>query len=345
MKPKRRGEVSAPTPGEVLLYQTEDGQTKLETRFAGSTVWLSLAQLADLFQRDRSVISRHIKNIFESGELKPEATVAFFATVQPEGKRRVARRLELFNLDMVLAIGYRVSSHRGIQFRTWATERLREYVVKGFALDDERLKQAGGGLYFDELLARIRDIRSAEKVFWRKVLDIYATSIDYDPSHEASKAFFATVQNKMHWAIHGQTAAEIIVKRADAARPHMGLTAWPGARPRSQDAAIAKNYLTLEELEGLNRMVTAYLEFAELQALRRRPMYMADWIKKLDEFLKLSEHDVLAHAGSVTHEQALEKASAEYEKFQHVMATLPSKADIDFETAIKRLPARPGPKP
>ena len=359
MKPKDRrpvrqatqagsGEAGPPDDrGEVLLYQTEDGRTKIEARLGRSTgevptVWLSLAQLAQLFQRDKSVISRHIKGIFETGELDPAATVAVSATVQLEQKRRVARNLEFFSLEMVLAVGYRVRSHRGIQFRKWATERLREYVLKGFTLDDERLKEAGGGVYFDELLARIRDVRSSEKVFWKKVLEIYATSIDYDPSAEASKRFFATVQNKMHWAIHGQTAAEVVASRADAGKPHMGLTSWSGSRPRASDAAIAKNYLTADELDGLNRVVTAYLEFAELQAMRRKAMYMADWIAKLDDFLRLSDSEVLSHAGSVSHEDALARATREYERFQETLKHLPSAVESAFEDAIKRLPAPAG---
>ncbi|HEY3351716.1 MAG TPA: virulence RhuM family protein [Polyangia bacterium] len=275
-----------PRSGEFLLYQTEDRPTRVEVRFAGETVWLSRGQMAELFQRDKSVISRHVKNVFAEGELRRESVVAESATTAADGK---TYQVESFNLDVIISVGYRVKSHRGTQFRIWATQRLREYIVKGFTLDDERLKLAGGGNYFDELLARIRDIRSSEKVFWRKVLDIYATSIDYDPGVEASQRFFATVQNKMHWAAHGQTAAEVIVARADAAKPNMGLTTWTGPVPRKADVAIAKNYLDAVELEALNRIVTAYLEFAELQALNRKPMYMADWIAKLDDFLRLSE--------------------------------------------------------
>lgn len=337
--------MSAPGPrgpgGELILYQTEDGRTRIEPRLVGSTAWLSLLQLAELFQRDKSVISRHLRNIFAEGELARGATVAKFATVQVEGDRQVRRQIECFNLDVVLAVGYRVHSHRGIQFRNWATERLREYIVKGFALDDERLKNPPGPGhvgYFDELLARIRDIRSSERVFWRKVLDIYATSVDYDPSTEASRRFFATVQNKMHWAIHGQTAAEVVARRADATKPNMGLTNWTGARPTAQDAAIAKNYLSPTELEGLNRVVNAYLEFAELQALSRRPMHMADWIAKLDDFLRLSEREILSHAGSVTHEAALAAAEREYDRFRAEQAKLPAAVDRDFERAVKALP-------
>ena len=323
--------------GEILLYQTEDGRTRLEPRLSSGTLWLSLGQLADLFQRDKSVISRHIRNIYAEGELVREATVASLATVRSEGARSVTRQIEVYDLDVVLAVGYRVHSHRGIQFRTWATERLREFITKGFTLDDERLKQAGGGRYFDELLARIRDIRSSERVFWKKVLDIYATSIDYEPSHETSQRFFATVQTKMHWAIHGQTAAEVVASRVDATKPSMGLTSWSGAVPRGHDVAIAKNYLSSEELDGLNRIVAAYLEFAELQALSRKPMYMADWTAKLDDFLRISDREVLTHAGSVSHEAALAKASEEYEKFRELQTALPSRAEEDFERAVEQL--------
>lgn len=266
-----------PSQSQVILYQTEDDKTRLEVRFSGETVWLALNQLAELFQRDKSVISRHIRNVFEEGELPRERTVAKFATVQQEGDREVSREVEYFNLDVIISVGYRVKSLRGTQFRIWATQRLREYIVKGFALDDERLKQVGGGGYFDELLARIRDIRSSEKIFYKKVLEIYATSVDYDPRAEVTQQFFATVQNKMHWAVHGQTAAEVVHNRADAAKPSMGLTNWKGSRVRREDVAIAKNYLTQEELEALNLIVSAYLDFAELQALNRRVMHMADW--------------------------------------------------------------------
>jgi len=327
-----------PEPAEFLLYQTEDGQTRLEVAFCGETCWLSLNQLAELFQRDKSVISRHIKNLFEEGELVRDATVAKFATVQTEGKKRVSRQIEFFNLDIIISVGYRVKSHRGTQFRIWATQRLREYIIKGFAMDDDRLKRAGGGNYFDELLARIRDIRSAEKVFWRKVLDIYATSIDYDPGTEASQRFFSTVQNKMHWAAHGQTAAEVVYRRADAEKEHMGLTNWVGNRPGKSEAVIAKNYLTPEELDTLNRIVNAYLEFAELQALNRKPMYMEDWIAKLDDFLKLSGRNLLTHAGAISHEQAIEHAQFEYEKHRALRINRPYPVEKHFEQAVKKLP-------
>ncbi len=330
--------MSSEPQSQFLLYQTSDGQTRLEVRLENETVWLSINQLAELFQRDKSVISRHIKNVFDEGELAPEATVAKFATVQAEGGKRVARDIEFYNLDVIISVGYRVKSHRGTQFRIWATQRLREYIVKGFALDDERLKRAGGGNYFEELLARIRDIRSSEKVFWRKVLEIYATSIDYNPEEEASQMFFATVQNKIHWAAHGHTAAEIVNERADAARPNMGLTNWQGAQPTKGEAAIAKNYLTSEELEVLNRIVTAYLEFAELQALNRKPMYMQDWIAKLDDFLRMGERDILSHAGTISHEQALRTAELEFEKFRALQLIQPSPVEEDFEAAVKKLP-------
>ncbi len=292
-------------PGELVIYQTADGGTRLQVRLAGRSVWLSLGQLADLFQRDKSVISRHIKNIFDDGELDPSRTVAKFATVQAEGTRAVTREIECYRLEVILAVGYRVNSPRGTLFRQWATARLEEYLVKGFTMDDERLKQSGGGDYFDELLTRLRDIRSSERVFWRKVLDIYSTSIDYDPCAEASHQFFAVVQNKMHWAAHGHTAAEVISRRADATKPNMGMTTWTGSRPQRTDAVVAKNYLSREEIETLNLIVSAYLDFAELQARNRKPMFMREWIVKLDAFLRLSDRDLLTHAGKVSHETAL----------------------------------------
>lgn len=324
-----------PEQAEFLLYQTEDGQTRLEATFHGVTCWLSLKQLAELFQRDKSVISRHIKNLFDEGELVRGSVVANFATTAADGK---SYQVDYFNLDVIISVGYRVKSHRGTQLRIWATERLREYIIKGFAMDDDRLKQAGGGNYFDELLARIRDIRSAEKVFWRKVLDIYATSIDYDPRPDVSQRFFATVQNKMHWAAHGQTAAEVVYRRTDAEKENMGLTNWEGSRPSKSEAVIAKNYLTPKELDTLNRVVTAYLEFAELQALNREPMYMEDWIDKLDDFLKLSGRDLLTHAGTISHEEAIERAQIEYEKHRTIRINRPSPVEKHFEKAVKKLP-------
>ncbi|HEX4965084.1 MAG TPA: virulence RhuM family protein [Thermoanaerobaculia bacterium] len=342
MRPEKGGGEPA---GELILYQTEDGQSRIECRFDRGSLWLTQTQLAELYQTSIPNIVQHIRNILREGEVDPSATTKNYLIVRREGDREVRRTVKHYSLEMILAVGYRVRSERGTVFRQWATARLSEFLVKGFVLDDQRLKSPPGpGVpdYFDELLARIRDIRSSEKVFYRKVLDIYATSIDYDPAHEASQRFFATVQNKMHWAIHGQTAAEVVVRRADAAKPNMGLTSWAGTVPRSQDAVIAKNYLTADELERLNRIVTAYLEFAELQALSRKPMYMAQWIAKLDDFLRLSEHEILTHAGTVSHEAALAKANEEYEKFRTHRAALPSRAERDFENAIKKLP---GPKP
>lgn len=323
--------------GELLLYQTEDGLTRVEAKMVNESVWLSLNQMAEMFQRDKSVISRHISNIFEEGELSTGATVTKFATVQTEGDRQVQREVDYYNLDVIISVGYRVKSHRGTQFRIWATQRLREYIIKGFALDDERLKQAGGGNYFDELLARIRDIRSSEKVFWKKVLDIYATSIDYDPNVEMSQQFFKIVQNKMHWAAHGHTAAEIIKSRADASKPNMGMMTWAKEKPKRTDAPVAKNYLNEDELDTLNRIVSFYLEFAELQAKNRRAMHMQDWISKLDDFLRLSERDLLTHAGTVSHEYALEHANAEFDKFKQHQLAEPSVAEKHFEESLKKL--------
>jgi hypothetical protein len=323
--------------GEFLLYITEDGVARLEVRLVEETVWLSQKQLAELFQKDVRTVSEHIRNVFDEGELAPDSTIRNFRMVQTEGRRQVEREVAHYNLDVIISVGYRVKSHRGTQFRIWATQRLREYVVKGFALDDERLKRENRGNYFDELLERIRDIRSTEKVFWRKVLDIYATSIDYQPDAEASQRFFGTVQNKMHWAAHGHTAAEIVHQRANAAKPNLGMTAWLGEKPRKTDAAIAKNYLSEDEMIVLNRFVTAYLEFAELQALGRRPMYMADWIDKLNEFLRLSERDILDHRGSVSHEQAVAKAEIEFEKYRQALLNEMSPVERHFEVAVQKL--------
>jgi hypothetical protein len=328
--------VSPGETGQLVLYRTEDGQTRIQVRLVRDSAWLSLNQIADLFQRDKSVISKHIRNIFDEGELDPSRTVAKLATVQTEGARSVTREIEFYRLELILAVGYRVRSARGTQFRQWATAQLGEYLVKGFAMDDERLKQAGGGGYFDELLARIRDIRSSERVFWRKVLDIYATSVDYDPSAEASQKFFAVVQNKMHWAAHGHTAAEVIARRADATKPHMGMTTWAGSRPRRADADVAKNYLTQEEIETLNLIVSAYLDFAELQARSRKPMAMRDWIAKLDDFLKLSDRELLTHAGTISRDQALAKAETEYDKFRTIEDSKPQPVDLHIEKAIEK---------
>ena len=325
----------APGPsGEILLYQCEDGTTRIEVRVVGEAVWLPQKAMAALFQKDVRTISEHIRNIFEEKELQEDSVVRKFRITAADGKPYDTQH---YNLDVIIAVGYRVKSPRGTQFRIWATERLREYLIKGFTMDDARLKRAGGGNYFEELLARIRDIRSSERVFWRKVLDIYATSIDYDPSAKASLLFFKTVQNKMHWAAHGQTAAEVIHRRADASKPNMGLTTWNADRPRKSDVSIAKNYLNQEEIEALNLIVSAYLDFAELQAHSRRPMHMADWIAKLDDFLRLSEREILTHVGKISHEQAVEKAENEFEKYCQAQAALPQPVDQHFEQTLEEL--------
>jgi hypothetical protein len=293
--------------------------------------------MAELFDTTKQNVSLHIQNAFREGELRPETTVKEYLTVQTEGNRQVERRVEHYNLDVIISVGYRVKSLRGTQFRIWATGRLREYIIKGFTMDDERLKAAGGGDYFEELLERIRDIRSSERVFWRKVLDIYATSIDYDPNIEASKLFFQTVQNKMHWAIHGQTAAEVVHTRADSGKPNMGLTSWAGEKPRKGDVCIAKNYLNGEELQALNLIVSAYLDFAELQAVTRKPMTMADWIGKLDDFIRISDREILTHAGKISHDTAKLKAEAEFEQFRAAQASLPQPVDRHFAQAVDEL--------
>ncbi len=319
-----------PNNGSIILYQTEDGKSRIEVTLCNDTVWLTADQMAELFQRNKSTISRHIKNVFEDGELNPDSTVAFFATVQNEGNRSVERNLAYYNLDMIISVGYRVKSHRGVQFRIWATQVLREYLVKGFAMNDDLLKRAGGGNYFDELLSRIRDIRSSEKVFYRKILEIYALSIDYDPRTETTMQFFKTVQNKMHFSVHGHTAAEIIYERANAEKDFMGLTSWTGALPKRTDVEIAKNYLSSDELDTLNRIVSLYLDFAELQAKSHKPMYMKDWIQKLDDFLKLSGKELLSHAGKISAELAKQKADTEYDKFKERTAYSLSPVEIHF---------------
>lgn len=309
---------------EIIIYQTEDGKTKIQTRLENETVWLNQEQMAVLFQRDRTVITKHIGNIFKEGELEEKSNVQNLHISSSD------KPVKFYSLDVIISVGYRVKSHRGTQFRIWATQRLREYIVKGFAMNDELLKEAGGGNYFDELLARIRDIRSSEKVFWRKVLDIYATSIDYDGKAEISLLFFKTVQNKMHWAAHGQTAAETIYKRIDASKPNLGLTNFKGEKPTKKEIEVAKNYLNEKELDVLNRMVTAYLELAELQALNRKPMYMKDWIKRLDDFLTMTGSEILTNAGSISHQKALDKAHNEYEKYREQTKNELSKVEKDF---------------
>ena len=327
--------------GQFLLYQTPDGDSQIEVKLQNDTVWLSLDQMAELFQRNKSTISRHIKNVLEDGELQEEATIANFATVQNEGTRKVERVIAYYNLDMIISVGYRVHSYRGVQFRIWATKVLKEYIVKGFAMNDDLLKRAGGGNYFDELLARIRDIRSSEKVFYRKVLEIYALSIDYDPRVEMTQKFFKTVQNKMHYSVHGHTAAEIIYERADAEKNFMGLSTWSGAMPSKPEAEIAKNYLTHEEIKSLNRIVSLYLDFAEMQAEEHRPMYMKDWINILDDFLRISRKDILTHAGKISAKLAKEKADQEYDKFKERTKNNLSPVEIhfleNFEREQKRL--------
>lgn len=335
--------------GEIILYQTDDGHTRVECRFSDESLWLSQALMAELFQTTPQNITLHLKALFADGEIEEAATCKEFLQVRQEGSREVQRAVKHYNLDAILAVGYRVRSLRGTQFRRWATERLREYLVKGFTLDDERLKNPDAGVYFEQLLERIRDIRSSEKVFWRKVLDIYATSIDYDPSAESSQQLFAAIQNKMHWAAHGHTAAEVIVQRADARQPNMGLTSFGGSHPRRSEVVIAKNYLNAEELDTLNRIVMAYLEFAELQARGRRTMSMQDWIRKLDDFLRLGEHEVLTHAGQVSAEVARLKAEAEYDDYQRQLDALPSPIERDMtaalEAAAKKLPDPKGKRP
>lgn len=340
---KNKGETNM-DKGQFLLYQTPDGESKIEVKLQDDTVWLSLDQMAELFQRNKSTISRHIKNVLEEGELDENMVVAKFATTTKHGAiegKTQKHLVSYYNLDMIISVGYRVHSYRGVQFRIWATKVLKEYIVKGFALNDDLLKRAGGGNYFDELLARIRDIRSSEKVFYRKVLEIYALSIDYDPRVEMTQKFFKTVQNKMHYSVHGHTAAEIIYERADAQKDFMGLTTWSGAMPTKPEAEIAKNYLTQAEIKSLNRIVSLYLDFAEMQAEEHRPMYMKDWINILDDFLRISRKDILTHAGKISAKLAKEKADTEYDKFKERTKNDLSPVEIhfleNFERERKRL--------
>ena len=318
----------------LLMYTTEDGLTKIEATFVNDTVWLSVEQMAELFQRDRSVIGKHIRNIFKEGELKKESVWAKFAHTADDGK---TYQVDYYNLDVIISVGYRVKSLRGTQFRIWATNILKEYMQKGFALDDDRLKRLGGGNYFDELLERIRDIRSSEKVFWRKVLEIYATSIDYDPRAESSILFFKQVQNKMHWAAHKHTAAEVIYQRANAEKEHMGLTSWQGKFIKRADVEVAKNYLNKDELDALNKIVTAYLDIAEVHALNHEPMYMKDWLETIDDYLKMTRRDILKTKGTVTHKQALEKAHSEYEKYKKKEENRISVVEQHFIESISKL--------
>jgi hypothetical protein len=316
---------------EILIYQTDDGKTKIETRLENETVWLTQDQIVVLFQRDQSVISRHISNVFKEGELDKKSNMQKMHIANSD------KPVIFYNLDVIISVGYRVKSHRGVQFRKWATALIKEYIIKGFTMNDDLLKEAGGGNYFDELLARIRDIRSSEKVFWRKVLDIYATSIDYDPMSEITKEFFKTVQNKMHWAAHGHTAAEIIFQRVDSLKQNTGLTYFKGSKPTKQETEIAKNYLYEDELNILNRMVTAYLEVAEIQAMNRTPMYMKNWIERLDGFLTMTGKNILSHTGTISHETAIEKAHAEYEKYNKLKINELSNIERDY---IKQIDAQ-----
>ncbi len=324
--------------GQFLVYQDEDGRLKLDVRLEDESVWLTQQLMADLFQSSKQNISHHINSIYEEGELAPEATVKKCLTVRREGNRDVKRLLDYYNLDMIISVGYRVKSRVATRFRIWATERLKEYIIKGFTLDDERLKNPDLPFdYFEELERRIQDIRTSERRFYQKITDIYATSIDYDPTMDISITFFKTVQNKMHWAITGQTAAEIILSRADADKPNMGLTNYRGAKVRKQDVAIAKNYLNEDELAALNNLVEQYLIFAQGQAMRRIPMYMKDWIKKLDGFLSINDRDILNHAGKIFHEAAKQTAENEYKKF-HARRLLYSKNELsDFDKAVKQI--------
>ena len=319
---------------EFVNVYYRNGLTKIEATFVNDTVWLSLEQMAELFQRDRSVIGKHIRNIFKEGELKKESVWAKFAHTAGDGK---TYQVDYYNLDVIISVGYRVKSLRGTQFRIWATNILKEYMQKGFALDDDRLKRLGGGNYFDELLERIRDIRSSEKVFWRKVLEIYATSIDYDPRAESSILFFKQVQNKMHWAAHKHTAAEVIYQRADAEKEYMGLTSWQGKSIKRTDVEVAKNYLNKDELDALNKIVTAYLDIAEVHALNHEPMYMKDWLVTIDDYLKMTRRDILRTKGTVTHKQALEKAHEEYEKYKKREESRLSLVEQHFLDSINEL--------
>jgi hypothetical protein len=330
------------TPSEFILYQTEDGRTRIQCRFENETIWLSQIQIAELFQTTKQNIAKHLKAIFAEGELQRESVVNYWLTTAADGKDY---RVMYYNLSVILAVGYRVRSHRGTQFRQWATERLGEYLLKGFTMDDERLKNPPGPGqrdYFEEQLERIRDIRSSERRFYQKILDIYATSIDYSANTDITHQFFATVQNKMHWAAHGQTAAEVIHSRVNAGKPLMGMqTTRPGGIIRKGDVAVAKNYLSPDELNILNHIVTLYLDFAELQAQRRKAMTMADWVTKLDDFLKLSDHELLDHAGKITAEQAKTKAELEYTRYRKLTDAQPRPVDADFDKMIHQLPSPP----
>ena len=326
---------------QFLIYQSEDGRIKLDVRFQNDTVWLTQAMIVELFQSSKANVSEHIANIFAEGELTPEATVRKFRTVRQEGARQVERELEFYNLDLIISVGYRIKSKVATRFRIWATQHLSEFIRKGFVLDDERLKNPDRPFdYFDELLERIQAIRTSEKRFYQKITDIYATSIDYDPTAEISILFFQTVQNKMHWAITGLTAAEIIVSRADHTLPNMGLTSFRGAKVRKGDVGIAKNYLSAEEIAALNNLTEQYLVFAQGQAMRRIPMHMSDWVAKLDAFITLNGHDILTDAGKISHELAMQKAEAEYALFDRARIAAESERPNDFDNFVAGVPAR-----
>lgn len=323
--------------GEIVLYQLDDGTPAIEVRLEDDTVWVTQAQLVDLFQSSKANISEHIKNVFEEGELAPEATVRDFRTVRQEGSREVERTLTHYNLDVILSVGYRVKSKVATRFRIWATERLREYLAKGFVMDDARLKNLGGGAYWKELLERIRDIRSSEKVLYRQVLDLYATSVDYNPKSDEAALFFKAVQNKLHYAAHGQTAAEVITSRADAGKPFMGLLSFSGSQPTKAEIVIAKNYLDEKELKRLNTLVSAYFDAAEFRALNHEPTYMKDWLAHLDRLIVAMEAKTLEGAGSVSHQQAISKAELEYTKYRAQLASEPSEAEMDYLENVKAL--------
>jgi hypothetical protein len=323
---------------EIIIYQTEDGITKIDVRLENETVWLTQAQMVELFQTTKQNISLHIRNIFEEGELQSDSTVKEYLTVQTEGVRQVKRLTQFYNLDVIISVGYRVKSHRGTKFRIWATQRLKEYIVKGFTMDDERLKAAGQIRYFDELVERIRDIRSSERIFYQKVKDIFTLSIDYDAKTSRAKEFFATIQNKLHWAIHQHTAAELIAQRAIATEKNMGLSSWQGSKIRKTDVGIAKNYLKEAELSQLNLLVEQFLAFAENQARQKKVMYMSDWIRKLNDILTINENEILEHAGKISHELALQMAETEYEKYnKERLAAEDMKALENLNEEIKRL--------
>ena len=322
--------------GEIVIYQTDDGQTKIDVRFEDETVWLTQAQLVDLYQSSKANISEHIKHIFEEGELDEGATVRKFRTVQIEGSREVGREQVFYNLDMIISLGYRVKSILATRFRRWATEQLKEYLKKGFLLNDQRLKEAGGGNYWYELLDRIRDIRSSEKALYRQVLDLYATSVDYDPKSKESIAFFKMVQNKLHYAAHGHTAAEVIFERANAEKPFMGLTTFSGSMPARKDVVVAKNYLDEKELKVLNNLVSGYFDFAEVQAIRHNQMHMSDYVEHLDKVLSSTGEKLLDNAGSVSHKQAVDKALDEYRKYQVLTLSPVEKAYLETIKSIEK---------